>query len=729
MLVMSRRLIFVFTEIVEVTEMVTTHIKQSFEPPNPKAKKMKRPLLLLLAMLAILGSFLTSGPALAANAVVGRGSAASCTEAAFDTALTTVNTTGGGTITFRCGAAAHTVTLSQQKLIDRANVIINGNNLITLNGSRGERHFFVGNGNRLTLQNIKLRNGTPAGSGGAIEINESTVILSGVELSNNNAGTIGGAIYCFGTGAGVAIVNSLIANNRAADSGGALYNSGCPVNISSSKFINNRAANAGGAIYNADFGTLDMGGALLQDNEAMDGPGLYNAVDATAYLGGVDFYSNSGGYGGGVENSGTFDITDSLFRENSVTGSGGGLWNLGGSVNITRTTFRQNRAYEGAGINSYGSHLAVDYANLTDNISSGSGGGLYHGGGTAFLRNLTISGNQAVTGGGIDQSSDGNLTVTNATIANNRASRVGGGMYHYSRYAVLTNVTMADNTAPVGSAIHEDSPRNVNFPGVVQLVNSVVFGSANNCDGGLFTSLGNNLSKGTCNALTAVTDIRNYAGALNLGALAFNGGSYPMKTMRPTLGSPLIDAGNNGYCLATDQNGATRPQGSACDIGAYEFKEALKNETLKNGGFNLYGSLPKIPDNWRATLFGASDGKDTLVKREGVAAVKIVGQGQSKSLAQTVVLSGKKGDTFTFSFWVKANTLSATGLCQAQVTFFNGTAQVGRKLIACPAGATYNWKQATVSFVAPGNYTKADVSLVFSKSLGTAWFDLLSLSR
>lgn len=681
--------------------------------------------MIFLALLTMLGSLVSPSPARAANAIVGNGTPASCTEAAFDSALSAVHTTGGGTITFNCGAAAHSITFTTQKLVNLANVTINGNNLITLNGSLGVRHFFVGNGVTLTLQKIKLRNGDPLASGGAIEINEATVILSEVEISNNYASTIGGAIYCFGASTGVVINNSLIANNSAATNGGGLYNDGCPVNISGSTFLHNTATNSGGAIYNAALGTIEMSGTLLQDNEAMDGPGLYNATDATANLAGVDFYSNSGGYGGGVENSGTLDITDSLFRNNSVTGSGGGLWNLGGSATITRSAFRQNQAYEGAGINSYGSQLALDYANLTDNISSGSGGGLYHGGGTAFLSNLTISGNQAVNGGGIYQSSDDNLTVTNATIANNSASAVGGGLYHYSRYAILTNVTIAKNAAPVGSAIHEESPMDVNFPGVVQLVNSVVFGSANNCSGGLFTSLGHNLSQGTCNALSDITDIHNYVGSLNLGALAFNGGSYPMKTMRPIVDSPLINAGNNTYCPSTDQNGTIRPQGAVCDIGAYEFKE-----TLRNGGFNLYTGASKIPTAWRATLFGANDGKNTSVKHEGVAAVRIIGQtGQTKSLAETVTLGGKKGDAFTFSFWVKVNNLSATGVCQAKATFYNGSTVVGAKVIPCPAGATYNWKQAKANYVAPADYTKVIVSLIFSKSSGTVWFDQASLSR
>ncbi|HNA90340.1 MAG TPA: S-layer homology domain-containing protein, partial [Anaerolineales bacterium] len=208
----------------------------------------------------------------------------------------------------------------------------------------------------------------------------------------------------------------------------------------------------------------------------------------------------------------------------------------------------------------------------------GPGGGLYHGGGTAFLTNLTISGNQAANGGGIYQSSDDNLTLTHATVVNNSASSLGGGFYHYNRYAILTNVTMGNNTAPAGSAIYEDSPMTVGQPGVVQLVNSVIFGASNNCDGGLFTSLGNNISKGACGSLTHGSDQANIAGELNLGALGANGGQFAMQTMMPTSGSPLIDVGNNSSCTtSTDQRGLTRKvdgdgNGSAiCDVGAVEF--------------------------------------------------------------------------------------------------------------------------------------------------------------
>ena len=52
-----------------------------------------------------------------------------------------------------------------------------------------------------------------------------------------------------------------------------------------------------------------------------------------------------------------------------------------------------------------------------------------------------------------------------------------------------------------------------------------------------------------------------------LGALANNGGQTNTRAL--AVNSPAIDAGSG--CAALDQRGVTRPGGSACDIGAFEF--------------------------------------------------------------------------------------------------------------------------------------------------------------
>ena len=62
-----------------------------------------------------------------------------------------------------------------------------------------------------------------------------------------------------------------------------------------------------------------------------------------------------------------------------------------------------------------------------------------------------------------------------------------------------------------------------------------------------------------------------------IGELQNNGG--PTETHALLLGSPAIDAGQNGR-TATDQRGVVRPQGAASDIGAFEFEPMVADLRL-----------------------------------------------------------------------------------------------------------------------------------------------------
>ncbi len=516
----------------------------------------------------------------AGNAVVGNGTAASCTEAAFDSALATASA-GGGVITFNCGPNTVTIRFTVAKTVVLGNVTINGGGRIVLEAGNNERHFFAGSGVTFRLQNITLRAGNALVSGGALETSGATVILDNVQLLNNASSVAGGAIYCYD---GILTINnSMLQGNSSAERGGAIYNDGCTVTIAGSTLRSNRTLNSisqGGAIFNQINGRLAVNQTLLQDNQSPDGGGLYVASNSTAALNGVTLLANRGGYGGGLENSGVVTITHSVLDGNVVTGSGGGLWNLGGYVVMKQTTVRNNRAYEGGGINSYGNAVELTDVNITDNVAAGShGGGIYHGGGTLFVANATISGNRAndaaANGGGVYQASDDNLVLTNVTLANNWAGGFGGGLYHYARYAILTNVTITDNNAGLaGAAIYEDAPMTPGSPGVIQITSSVLAGSANNCDGAQFQSIGYNISRGTCSSLDHPTDRQNYSGNLLLGPLTFNGGAFAMNTRLPQAGSPLINAGNAARCTPLDQRGA--PRVGVCDIGAVEHGASLQ---------------------------------------------------------------------------------------------------------------------------------------------------------
>ncbi len=70
-------------------------------------------------------------------------------------------------------------------------------------------------------------------------------------------------------------------------------------------------------------------------------------------------------------------------------------------------------------------------------------------------------------------------------------------------------------------------------------------------------------------------------------------------------GSPAIDAGDNTHCPATDLLGTPRPQGSSCDIGAYEFAfNVLVEDPFSNthpGNFTLLQNYPN-PFNPSTTI-------------------------------------------------------------------------------------------------------------------------------
>ena len=154
-------------------------------------------------------------------------------------------------------------------------------------------------------------------------------------------------------------------------------------------------------------------------------------------------------------------------------------------------------------------------------------------------------------------------------------------------------------------------------------------------------------------------------------------------------------------------------------------------EVVQNGGFNTYIGTSKVPANWvkNSAFSKTTDGKYTKTKKEGTASVRIVGNGKTKTLTQSLAFSGSAGEALYFSYWVKASSLSKTGTCRAQVLFYSGTVLKGTKTVNCPSGTTYNWKNAKLSLTAPAAYNKVVVKITFSKATGTAWFDWVSLKK
>lgn len=277
------------------------------------------------------------------------------------------------------------------------------------------------------------------------------------------------------------------------------------------------------------------------------GGGIYNSLGTLTVNNSVISGNSSSSLGGGIYSTGTLNVTNSIISGNSATTGGGGIFNSG-TLTVMFSTFSGNTTPNiGGGISNSGT-LTVSHSTFNGNSANISGGGIHHSGtSSSIVRNSTFSGNTTgIFGGGIYSTDQSILTVTNSTFANNAANgtgAAGGGVYKLAGAGTLT----LRNTI---------------------VANSISGGS---CSAGI-TNGGNNLDSGASCGWGSNSGSRSNTNPL-LGTLANNGGSTMTLALLP--GSPAINTGNPATCTLTDQRGVARPQGGACDIGAYEKTELI----------------------------------------------------------------------------------------------------------------------------------------------------------
>jgi len=101
--------------------------------------------------------------------------------------------------------------------------------------------------------------------------------------------------------------------------------------------------------------------------------------------------------------------------------------------------------------------------------------------------------------------------------------------------------------------------------GDLSIINSIIAGGSGDACyslGRLKQNVNNLIEDGSCSSA-----LRGISGLGELVVPADGSPSY-----YPLLASSrAIDAADDAYCSETDQIGTARPQGAACDIGAYEY--------------------------------------------------------------------------------------------------------------------------------------------------------------
>jgi predicted outer membrane repeat protein len=364
----------------------------------------------------------------------------------------------------------------------------------------------------------------------------SSAVISGVQLVGGAWMGVAGGIDNAGA---LTVRESVIREGRARG----IHNTGA-LTVTGSTVEACQTANDGAGIFNA--GTLILEESLLVNNEASDEHAIY--------------------VGGGLYNNGVVTITRSTIRANEA-GNGGGIFNEigveGGRLTMIESTISSNSAF-----------------------SEGHGGGLYNSG-TAILLRSTFDENEAVGDGGAIYNTN-SVAITNTTFVQNFADGHGGAVFQAGGSdSVLQFVTMfknaadfdGDGTGNGGGIAFSDAL------GSLQVGSSVVaenktgdpwFGTDSDCDGGgTLQSLDYNVFRDvvSCTVSGLTTNTTTSGGYYNeVGvALADHGGPTPTFAPNRAASFNLLNQIPITACVATtDQRGMARPQGSGCDVGAYE---------------------------------------------------------------------------------------------------------------------------------------------------------------
>jgi CSLREA domain-containing protein len=317
----------------------------------------------------------------------------------------------------------------------------------------------------IVLSNVTVSNclfSAIAGYGAGISLTQSLAQLSNVDIHSNSA--------VYGSGGGLAAWDSVVelnavsvSDNHAENGGGIMTVAPATINGTALSVFENDALYSGGGIYayNRSYSTVDAielnlsADSLIARNQAGEnGGGIHVALLVSLRLASVadadagfdellrieENYAHADGGGIHVAPSitnylstypgGSLEAHRLAVRLNTARGQGGGMYS-GGSTSIRDSEFAGNAAVaDGGGAKISGDVLGnlIERSSFVGNVAGGNGGAIANEAENTELRNLSTYANAANFGGSVYNAGRASTQLTHFTSLDDAAG-VGGSLY------------------------------------------------------------------------------------------------------------------------------------------------------------------------------------------------------------------------------------------------------------------------------------------------------------
>ncbi|MEZ4318551.1 MAG: putative metal-binding motif-containing protein [Myxococcota bacterium] len=191
-------------------------------------------------------------------------------------------------------------------------------------------------------------------------------------------------------------------------------------------------------------GLMTVGGAITVDSGST--VGLNDVVVACT----GNFTIEAGG---GIYTEGDLTGSNLTVTGCSSSGSGGGIYAGGGSLTLTGTSLvsLNDAVGNGGGVFAAFGATADLSAEIDGNTANGNGGGLYLEANAYTVSDAVVTNNSANNGAGVWLGGTGAplglRTILDTTVSDNTAVMDGGGLYLAGTHFTLTEVSLVDNSA------------------------------------------------------------------------------------------------------------------------------------------------------------------------------------------------------------------------------------------------------------------------------------------